>query len=350
MSTQHRMQLPREILVGPNTVREVSKVLEKLGFNGRVLILTGEKTRLIAAETVEKQLKDKDYNINVEIVNKASTEEAGRIAGEYLNSKPSVIIGVGGGSVIDMAKVVSSKLCKPYISIPTTASHDGIASPRASIKGADKVYSIEAEAPLAIIADTNIIRKAPYRFFASGCADLISNSTAVMDWRLAHLKIGEYFGEYAASLSNMASDIIIKNAQSIRDFNENAIRLVLEALISSGVAMSIAGSSRPASGSEHLFSHSIDLLTENTALHGEKCGVGTIIAMFLHKGDWKLIQNTLKTIGAPTNSIELGLTKQTVIEALVKAPKIRPDRYTILNEAALTHSKAERILKKVNII
>ncbi len=350
MSTQHHMQLPREILVGPDAIREVQKILEKLGFNGRILILTGEKTRFIAAEKVEKQLKDKEYNISVRIVGRASIEEAAIIAGENKENNPAIVIGIGGGSVIDMTKVVASKLAKPYISVPTTASHDGIASPRASIKGTDKVYSIEAEAPLAIIADTNIIKMAPYRFFASGCADLISNRTAVMDWKLAHLKTGEYFGEYAASLSNMAAEIIIKNAQLIKEFNEQSIRLVLEALISSGVAMSIAGSSRPASGSEHLFSHSIDLLTENTALHGEKCGVGTIIAMYLHKGDWKLIRKTLKTICAPTTAIELGIPKKILLEALVKAPQIRPDRYTILNEVKLDYSKAERILKKTTII
>ncbi len=350
MSTRHHMQLPREILVGPDAINEVQRILVKLGFNGRVLIISGEKTRFIAAEKVEKQLKDAGYNISLRVVSKASVDEANIIAKEHMENKPALVLGVGGGSVIDMAKVVSNKLSKPYISIPTTASHDGIASPRASIKGIDKVYSIESEAPLAIIADTNIIRLAPYRFFASGCADLISNSTAVMDWKLAHLKTGEYFGEYAASLSNMAAEIIIKNAQFIKEFNNQVIRLVLEALISSGVAMSIAGSSRPASGSEHLFSHSIDLLTENTALHGEKCGVGTIIAMFLHKGDWKLIRKTLKTIGAPTTAIELKLPKTILLEALLKAPDIRPDRYTIFNEIKLDRSKAERILKETAII
>ncbi|WEU40789.1 MAG: NAD(P)-dependent glycerol-1-phosphate dehydrogenase [Candidatus Odinarchaeum yellowstonii] len=344
------MQLPREILVGPDAINDVRKILEKLGFHNRILILTGEKTKIIAGERVEKQLKEAGYKITLRIVGKASVEEANIVAGESLEDPPSVVIGIGGGSVIDMTKVVASKLSKPYISIPTTASHDGIASPRASIKGTDKVYSIEAEAPLAIIADTNIIRMAPYRFFASGCADLISNSTAVMDWRLAHLKTGEYFGDYAASLSNMAAEIIIKNAQMIKEFNDQSIRVVLEALISSGVAMSIAGSSRPASGSEHLFSHSIDLLTSNTALHGEKCGVGTIIAMYLHKGDWKLIRKTLKIIGAPTTAEELGLPKNILVEALLKAPGVRPDRYTIFNEVKLDYSKADRILKKIAII
>ena len=56
-------------------------------------------------------------------------------------------------------------------------------------------------------------------------------------------------------------------------------------MISSGMAISIAGNSRPASGSEHKFSHALDMIAPKPALHGEQCGVGTIMMMYLHGGD-----------------------------------------------------------------
>ena len=213
MSEPHRMQLPREVLIGPNTVNEISQILLKLSINKNILVLTGENTKNLAGSGVADSLKKSGFIAEMEVVGKASREETERVYRKYSKRRIDLVLAVGGGKVIDIAKVLAYNISKPFISVPTTASHDGIASPRASIKGVDKVYSIQAEAPLAIIADTSIIMKAPYRLFASGCADLISNSTAVRDWRLAHEKTGEYFGDYAASLANLAAEIIIKNAQ-----------------------------------------------------------------------------------------------------------------------------------------
>ena len=113
--------------------------------------------------------------------------------------KPQVLFGVGGGTIIDAAKTSSKTQNIPFISIPTTVSHDGIASPLASIKGSDKPYSILAQAPMAIIADTNIIAHGPWRFVISGCGDVIAKLTAVKDWKLAHKEQNEYYGEYAAA-------------------------------------------------------------------------------------------------------------------------------------------------------
>jgi glycerol-1-phosphate dehydrogenase [NAD(P)+] len=346
----HRMQLPREVIVGSNTLNEIQNILSKLNLLENILILTGEKTREIAGEKVKDLLNEAGFKIKIEEVKAATIEQVQYIENKVTHDNFSAILGIGGGKIIDVTKMVSFRKRIPFISIPTTASHDGIASPRASIKGADKLYSIQTEAPLGIIADTDIIMKAPYRMLASGCADLISNTTAIFDWKLSHEKTGEYYGEYAASLANLCADLIIRNSGIIKEFKDEGVRLVLESLISSGVAMSIAGSSRPASGSEHLFSHSLDRLKISESFHGEQCGIGTIIMMFLQGRDWEKIRTTLQRIGAPVNANELGVSKEIIIEALLFAPKIRQDRYTILNEVKLNREEAEQILKKLKII
>src|SRR5665811_2353279 len=105
----------------------------------------------------------------------------------------------------------------------------------------------------------------------------------------------------------MSTEIILNSATQIKPNLEDSVRLVVKALVSSSVAMSIAGSSRPASVSEHKFSHALDIVAPKPALHGEQCGVGTIMMMYLHGGDWKFIRDTLKLIKAPTTAREMGI-------------------------------------------
>jgi glycerol-1-phosphate dehydrogenase [NAD(P)+] len=216
-------------------------------------------------------------------------------------------------------------------------------------------HSIPARPPIAIVADTEIIAKAPYRLLASGCGDIISNSTAVLDWELAHKIRNEYYGEYSASLASMSSKMIIERANQIRLGVPGSVRIVMEALISSGVSMCIAGSSRPASGAEHMFSHALDQIhikhgMMTPALHGEQAGVGSIMMMYLHGGDWKSIKDALHKIGAPITADELGIETKYFLEALTTCHKIRPDRYTILGEKGLTKEAALRLANVTGVI
>jgi glycerol-1-phosphate dehydrogenase [NAD(P)+] len=259
------------------------------------------------------------------------------------------LLGVGGGKPIDVAKLASFQESKPFISVPTAASHDGIASARASVKGGPKPTSTEAHAPIAIVADTLIIKRAPYRLLAAGCGDIIANYTAVQDWQLAHRLRKEPYSEYAVALSLMTAQLVMDGAETIRKHTEESVRKVVKALISSGVAMSIAGSSRPASGSEHLFSHALDLIAPKPALHGEQCGVGAIMMMRLHGGDWQEIRKALRTIGAPTNAKELGIPPKYIIKALRIAHRIRPERYTILGDG-LSKREAENLAAETGVI
>jgi glycerol-1-phosphate dehydrogenase [NAD(P)+] len=105
----------------------------------------------------------------------------------------------------------------------------------------------------------------------------------------------------------MSAKLVTENAELIVNRQDEGLRVLLEALISCGVAMSIAGSSRPCSGSEHLFSHALDIVKPNQALHGEQCGVGTILSAYLYKSNWQGIKKTLKQLGAPTTAKELGV-------------------------------------------
>jgi glycerol-1-phosphate dehydrogenase [NAD(P)+] len=221
-----------------------------------------------------------------------------------------------------------------FVSVPTAASHDGIVSGRGSVPEGDTRHSVAAAPPVAVIADTGIIADAPWETMTAGCADIISNYTAVKDWKLANRLKNVEYSEYAGALSQMTAELLRDSAPMIKRGLEESAWIVVKALVSSGVAMSIAGSSRPASGAEHLFSHQLDRIAPGRALHGHQVGVGSILTEYLHSGadgEWRAVRDALASIDAPTTAAELGLDDREVIEALTTAHEIR-DRYTILGD------------------
>ncbi len=344
------MQLPREVIVGKDTLSRIPEVAKRLDLKGKALVLSDPQCYALAGKEVTGYLEQSGLKVEFLQVKSMTMKDIKVLEEEIRAIEPQVLFGVGGGTIIDSAKVSSGSLKIPFISVPTTVSHDGIASPLASIKASDKPFSIMAQAPMAIVADTNVIAKGPWRFVVSGCGDIIAKYTAVKDWKLAHMENGEYYGEYAASLALMSAKLVTENAELIVYREEEGLRVLLEALISCGVAMSIAGSSRPCSGSEHLFSHALDMVSSKHAMHGEQCGVGSILSAYLQKSNWLQIRSTLKQLGAPTTAKELNVADDDVVKALELAAKIRPERYTILHKINPDFECCKVITKATGII
>jgi glycerol-1-phosphate dehydrogenase [NAD(P)+] len=264
-----------------------------------------------------------------------------------------IIIGIGGGRCIDIGKMAANNLKKPFISIPTSASHDGISSPFVSLRGSNKPYSIKVETPIEIIADLQIISNAPGKLIASGCGDLLAKLTAIKDWELSRDETSEYFGEYAANLSFLSAKMILDISKNVnnKQIDMKMSRTIVEGLISSGVAAGIAGSSRPCSGSEHLFSHALEYISNGKCgLHGERVGIGTIIMAKLHKLNWIEIKSALEIFGAPTTAKEIKADKDEIINAFALAKKIRPERYTILNKIHLNTNQIKDLVEEVGVI
>ncbi len=342
------INLPRNVVVGREVLSEVPDVLDtRLGFESAVVV-TSPTTREVAGDEVAELVEDAGIDSEVTVVEEAGFDAIDDAVDDAEEGDADVLLGVGGGVPIDTAKVASEEVDVPFVSVPTAASHDGITSSRASIPDGDRRHSVEAHPPLGVVADTSILADAPFRLTASGCADIISNYTAVMDWQLARRLQNAYYSRYSGALSEMTAEILVENADSIRPGFEESAWMVVKALVSSGVAMSIAGSSRPASGGEHKFSHALDRIDHERALHGEQCGVGTIVTMYLHGGDWRAIQEALEAIGAPTTAKELGFTEGEVVDALVNTKEIRPERYTVLT--GITRDAAENAVEETEVV
>jgi glycerol-1-phosphate dehydrogenase [NAD(P)+] len=348
----HLMELPRKILIGDNVIESLGGFIKDLNRNAsKIAIVTGHTVQAKAGQQCRASIDASSLDNSWHIVTDASLDSVNRLQIDLEKCSPDFIVGLGGGRSVDVAKMTAFRLSKPFVSAPTSASHDGIASPFVSVKGLERPHSIKASSPIGVLADTWLLSQAPKRLLASGCGDLVAKITAVRDWELAKEEKNEYFGAYAANLAKMSADIIIKQSHKFRENNIFGARTIIEALISAGVAACIAGSSRPCSGSEHLFSHALEYVVgNNCGLHGERVGIGTIIMAKLHGLDWREIVRTLKEIGAPTTGHEIDIEEQNMVKALLLAPYLRPERYTILNKVRLNEQSAKRLLKDVDVV
>lgn len=358
------MEIPRHVIFGPNAVEKIPDIILSVSSKrkrNKILVLSGTTvTSRVVEEKILPVLNDsKMVVLRYTISEKPITYKTiFNLLSVIKRNKVNLVLGVGGGRIIDAGKLSASLSSINFISIPTNPSNDGIASPavsyllRQEMKKIRRKYHLHA--PVAIIADTKIISQAPPIAIASGCGDMLAKFVAIRDWQLAYRLKGEDYSEYAASMALMSAKLVLEKVSIIKQGFEEGIRVLVKALIGSGVSMSIAGSSRPASGSEHLFSHALDLLSQKygfkPAYHGLQTGLGTIMMMWLHGGDWERIRDALKTAGAATNAYELGIDPKYIIEALTLAHKIRPERYTILGYRGLTRSAAKRMAKATGVI
>lgn len=344
----HTMELPRLIVVGEKNISEFGEFLVSLRKPKKVSLISGTNVKKILKQKIEKSLKQKHIKFVWHTSKDNQISSLTQIQRDVKKDHSDLVAGIGGGRSVDTAKMVSFNLDIPFVSLPTAASHDGMASPFVSVKS-DKPHSIVATAPLGVFVDIDVIKRAPAKLLASGCGDLIANIIAVKDWQLGHKKTGEYYGMYSADLALMSAKIVMENSRKYSKKGLDA-RVIVEALISAGVASCIAGSSRPCSGAEHLFSHALDKIAPGKGLHGEKCGIGAIMMAKLQGQDWKKIIKTLKEVGAPTTAKQIGLTEDQIVDALMIAQELRPERYTILKEIEMTEQKAANLAKSTKVI
>lgn len=246
-----------------------------------------------------------------------------------------LIIGVGGGKVIDLVKRVSYLSNINHLSIPTIISNDGLISPIAVIKNkAGKTESIPGMMPMGVIIDITIIKDSPIRFIRAAAGDILSNVSATNDWVCALKNGKENINDIAFHLAKGAANALI-HYKDIDLKDKQFLRLVVHGQMSSGIAMSLAGTSRPCSGSEHLISHAIDFLgMSNNILHGTQVASISLFTLFLQGKLKERHINYAKATGIPLDFSTLisDFNNENFMIIIKKAKTMRPGRYTILDE------------------
>jgi len=262
-------------------------------------------------------------------VKQASVEEGVHLLGA-VPSSCKVLIGLGGGKALDVAKYAASLAGLPYFAVPTSLSNDGFCSPQASLTLEGKRRSLPTGLPEAVVVDLAVCQRAPQTLWHSGVGDLCSKFTAVSDWKLAYEKREVPVNDLAALISD--ASVFQFMANPVPD--EQGIRLLATALMLNGVAMEIAGSSRPASGSEHLISHALDVSGARQRLHGLQTGTAAYLVSSLQSGDH---HDRIKELFARTGFWESvrkdPFSKEEWRIAVERAPSIKDDFYTILSES-----------------
>lgn len=261
------------------------------------------------------------------------------------------VLAIGGGRAIDVAKAACLEAGKPVISCPTQLAADGLASPVSVIRDdAGAVQSLPGRLPVAVVCDLEMAATAPPETLRAGFGDLVSNVTALGDWRLAAAAGAERVDDFAALLSGAAAGLALgADPAGLAGGRPPPalLRRLLEGLVLSGLAMEIAGSSRPCSGAEHLISHALDRLAPETAPHGEQVAFGALLAARLQGEDWRALRAPLAEAGLSGALSGFGLPRETLVEAVRTAPATRPGRYTVLDQSDLSEGAIGRLLDEV---
>jgi glycerol-1-phosphate dehydrogenase [NAD(P)+] len=218
--------------------------------------------------------------------------------------------------------------------MPTLISNDGLISPIAVITTREgNKDSLPAKMPIGVIIDLQIINSSPSINIISAAGDILSNLSATNDWLIAYNKIGERINDFAFHLSRHAAKTLIyfehKDKSRFKDF----IYHLVTGQIHSGVAMAIAGTSRPCSGSEHLFSHALDKLQMSNLPHGYQVGVISLFTLLLQKDFRSEYLGYISELGLVCKQTRFYLLDEYEFKLVLNTAKIvRKDRYTILSE------------------
>ena len=272
----------------------ISRLKEICRDYNSLLIVADENTFKAAGKKTLSALNEKDIQ-NVIFSGKKAlvpNETAISAVTERL-SGIDAIVGIGSGVIQDLCKYVSFFNNIPYIIVATAPSMDGYASDGAAMITDGMKVTYKAGLPRAIVADTDVLCNAPMEMIKAGFGDIVGKFSALNDWKLSHCINGEYFCEYIYNLTYEQIKKTLKLAEGITNRNEESIKALAEALIVIGILMSFAGSSRPASGSEHHLSHFFEItgLIDNADYlpHGIDVAFSTVITAELRE---KILNST----------------------------------------------------------
>ena len=246
------------------------------------LVVSDENTRQVGGESVMAALGNAGKKISEKTFGSALFDATDVLGDEVAEAAADAdfIVAIGSGTISDLCKHAGTKNNCPVLIFPTAASMNGYTSAITALKIRGLKRTIPCQQAKGVFADPAVVATAPGRMTAAGVADFLSKCSASCDWRAAHFLRGEWFSEEARHFVVDIQDELISAAPQIGAGDSKAVGLALEALLLSGFAMVIAGSSSPASGGEHLISHYLDMKhalygTPND-LHGTQVGVATV--------------------------------------------------------------------------
>lgn len=369
--------IPIDTIVAEHgALRQAAAYIEDRGYE-RIVLVMDENTKQAAGNKLTERLEEKKLQIGLCVLEPNNQGDVIADEASLLDvfirvpQDADLLVAVGSGTLHDISRFVSYKMNKPFLSIPTAPSVDGFNSMGAPIvtKGFKQTY--QTHAPIAVFADLDILVRAPKTMIAAGFGDMLAKFTSLADWVFSHCTADEPYCPIVAEITRASLERCVQNADRIAAGDAEGIRILMEALIESGLAMTVFGKSHPASGGEHHLSHywEMEYLKTNKRqlLHGAKVGVSTALIADKYKTDMlsvldrmteadiqahpansyirkqrellisnieqipdgAAIQNMIGQIGGPTTPKQLAISEELVLRSLQEAHHIR-DRHTML--------------------
>lgn len=321
--------LPIIFKVDEGIINDIPALLSNNSFLFKnILVVSGSNFSKVITEGI---IRNTDWSHQI-IVNN-SNEIVEDLKQLCLRNRYDLLIGIGGGSVLDVVKRVSLLSQINHIAVPTIISNDGLISPISVIKNGRGISeSLSGEMPMGVVIDLDIIQTSPEKYLKAAAGDILSNTSATNDWILSNVNTGEKINDLAFLLSRGASSTLV-NFNKLSLSHKPFIRQIVQGQINSGLAMSLAGTSRPCSGSEHLISHAIDAMGLSTnTLHGAQVASISLFSLFLQKKLQVEYIRYLEEIGIPCLFHEFDENIYSNLKEIYKVAKLmRPGRFTVLD-------------------
>jgi len=334
------IQTPLHFEVRRGAVADLARILAdgRISAGGDVAVVVGPGLGERVVNLIRPNLGAADVYTTTGGTLDAALELAAKLRARNYDA----VVGIGGGTTIDTAKYAANRWGLPMISVATSLANDGIGSPVASLVNDGIKGSYGVHIPFGVIVDLDFVENGPERVNRGGIGDVVSNISALADWELAREVRGEPVDGLAASLARMGAEAVLAHPGDMCD--DEFVTVLAEALISSGLAMAVCGSSRPSSGGCHEIMHAVDALFPGTASHGELAGLGALFCTFLRGDHRRFAQmaGCLRRHRLPLTHTDVGLSTDQFVEAVEFAPRTRPDRYTILEHLAMSVDEIRR--------
>ncbi len=295
----------------------------------RVVVLSGVNF----SSPIAQKMCDENKWQHISIDEDANYDLINRLKQEIVKERYNLIIGVGGGNIIDIGKRISFLTNINFIAAPTIISNDGLISPISVIRNADGIReSMPGQMPMGIVVDLNIIAQSPVKYLKASAGDILTNLSATNDWVLAYEHNSDKINDIAYHMSRNSAVNLIYFSKI--DFGYKPfIKQIVQGQLYSGLAMALAGESRPCSGSEHLISHALDYMKLTSGvLHGTQVASISLFSLFLQN---KLNEETIayaKSVDIPFCFHELGIEiKENLALIYQLSQRMRPGRFTVLD-------------------
>lgn len=270
-----------EVVIAPSLRIDMDELLAALLPSGRVALVDDADTALALGDALYRAIRQRYEVVRIDCGKRPQADTKLVDALKARSRRCDLIVAVGAGTINDLCKFAAHEDNKPYVVFPTAASMNGYLSATASLSDSGYKRSVPASLPRAVYCDLSVIAQAPARLAKSGLGDSLARPSAQADWLLSHLLLGTPYSTLPFALTATREPQLLQQSRGVALRDAQSIRLLLEVLLLSGLGMTVAGGSYPASQSEHMLAHAFEMLGAQVAptLHGEQIGVTALLAL-----------------------------------------------------------------------